>query len=313
MNDTQTGIMVALPLQDLFIASQTDLPGDPLPQSERHCTLLYFGKITDEGALPLVKYQTALESFNFLPYFPLVGTVGGGLGVFDTPDGYAYYLNVAIPGLAELRVDLTRHFATYGIVSPSVHGFSPHMTLTYSPKHVHLAPYKERAPVSVNHVWFSHGEENFIYPNESAFEHNKFEDRVLEDDLETHAEEVKEWKNTIQASADVQLNERFMESHEDTSWFVTGRFRGSEFIVKFPGNGTFSADSPHLEIELHRLLSTGHVSPTPFHGPVSVSKPYTEEMLLAAASRLFCDTPFRVQGAKIPEIPRAAVLKNRTY
>lgn len=195
-DNAHTGIMLALPLSHVMVAPPESLPGDALPQTERHTTMSYFGSNTSPDAPSLVDIQTALESFDFSAYLPLSGEVGGGLGVFYTPDGRAYYLNVDVVGLAELTVDLERHLGTYGVFPMSGHGKTPHMTLTYVKGDEIVAPYAERTPFTVDKVWLSYGMEQFYYPGESAFEHNNFEERVVDSDQEAFAEEMAEWESS---------------------------------------------------------------------------------------------------------------------
>lgn len=123
---TATSTMIALkptPEQAAALAVESGLPADTL-----HITVCYIGDVT--GPLdPLVR---ALEPVA-RHHAPLSGVVGG-IGRFDDyGDGTPVILLPDVPGLSELRVEVTEALAAAGVSYARNHGFLPHLTLLYQP------------------------------------------------------------------------------------------------------------------------------------------------------------------------------------
>jgi 2'-5' RNA ligase len=104
-----------------------------------HCTLIFLGEADsfDHGVLAAAVRGVA----DTLP--PLEGTVGGAGHFAEGPDGYPAILMPDVQGLSTLQESLRAALAAAGIVSPSEHGFTPHMTQAYAqeptvPDVVHL-------------------------------------------------------------------------------------------------------------------------------------------------------------------------------
>lgn len=124
------GVMVAI-VPPEGLAESLDIDPDI---DDAHVTLVYLGKDheIDQGLLYATTKAWAAS------HGPLTASVSG-YGVFPvTDDGACLYATVDSPGLNEHRADLLHALGEVGIVGPSNHGFTPHMTLRYGATEVPL-------------------------------------------------------------------------------------------------------------------------------------------------------------------------------
>lgn len=93
-------------------------------------------------------YDKERESFDELEGFelsaPLSGTIGGGLIVFDTPDGLAHCASTSIDGLAELYAELRGALDSF---NPS-YDFTPHCTIGFYDEFIPIIPDKIDVTIS---------------------------------------------------------------------------------------------------------------------------------------------------------------------
>lgn len=96
-----------------------------------HVTLAH---LTDDGASITPEQEQAIkESMDSVAgeHPALVGKVGGH-GTFATPDGYANVHLADVPHVARLRESLTAGLRARGVEYSASHGFTPHLTHSYS-------------------------------------------------------------------------------------------------------------------------------------------------------------------------------------
>ena len=130
-----TGIMISIDLPDrtanaLLGTLMADHVGDAEPADDLHVTLSYLGKV-DSAPFTAADVISAVEQFSELAA-PLVLAVSG-VGHFTIPEGTATYASIDSPDLPDFRHRLVSLLRMRNIESPSEHGFSPHVTLAYTP------------------------------------------------------------------------------------------------------------------------------------------------------------------------------------
>lgn len=135
---TNTGIMVSIDVPDptaraILSALTPDTGTLTEPAEELHITLAYLGKTTTaefsvDNVLEACDHFAALSS-------PIVCAVSG-IGHFSIPEGTATYASVDCPDLPSFRERLVAFLAAVGIEPASEHGFTPHVTLAYTPPDV---------------------------------------------------------------------------------------------------------------------------------------------------------------------------------
>jgi len=173
-----TGIMVALFLP-LVIAQgvaalyrdQFDLDATVIPANELHLTLLYLGDTSettyDAGQLFdwLAEWARGQQSIK--------GKLNG-VGKFNSvsPEGAPVYLSYDSPELPAFRQSLVDFFQSKGLQLEFNHGFTPHITLAYTPNYkdgwLIDVPQQE---ITFNEVVLAYGENHFVAPlgNQSGF------------------------------------------------------------------------------------------------------------------------------------------------
>lgn len=99
-----------------------------LDPGDLHCTLLFLG---DAESIDLQALTDAVAATaRSLP--PIDGEVGGAAHFAEGPDGYPSIVLPDVQGLSTLQETVRANLSDAGIVSPSEHGFTPHMTLRYT-------------------------------------------------------------------------------------------------------------------------------------------------------------------------------------
>lgn len=131
-----------------------------------HLTLMYLGDTVmyGDGFQDLI--GAALEIFA-AENGPITGHVGG-VGRFDDidPEGTsALYASFDAAELPAFRQRLVEHLAQLGIVSPSEHGFTPHITLAYLPAGAQaVTPDVPALKLTFRAVTLAWGDTHFDYP-----------------------------------------------------------------------------------------------------------------------------------------------------
>lgn len=173
-----TGIMVALFLP-LVVAQgvaalyrdQFDLDATITPANELHLTLLYLGDTGetayDEGQLFewLAEWARGQQ--------PIKGKLNG-VGKFNSvsSEGVPVYLSYDSPELPAFRQSLVDFFQSKGLRLEFNHGFTPHITLAYTPNYkdgwLIDVPQQE---ITFNEVVLAYGGNHFVAPlgNQSGF------------------------------------------------------------------------------------------------------------------------------------------------
>lgn len=130
-----TGIMIAafVPTQQAVEIIRT-LPSDRRWEKpeDLHLTLAYMG---DVNSTPREGQDIVVRILNVLAYetVPFRFTIGG-TGVFahsETDGTHAFYASVDSPDLPSFRQKLIERLEDVGVSLPSLHGFTPHITLGY--------------------------------------------------------------------------------------------------------------------------------------------------------------------------------------
>lgn len=126
--EAPTGVMIAL-FPDEATAKALKVPGGEKARS-LHVTLAYLGDAENVGdpATLLLAVQ------DFANRAPMLDGEISGVGVFTAGDGGVTYASVDLPELPAFREDLVRTIERAGFFPARNHGFTPHMTLTYSDK-----------------------------------------------------------------------------------------------------------------------------------------------------------------------------------
>jgi 2'-5' RNA ligase len=127
----QTGVMVALyPPKELV--EKLAIKGG-VPVDEMHVTLGYLGKLDDISNLDELKDTVSAYSKGKKP---MKGTFGG-IGRFngsETSGGKdVLYASLDLPDLPEFRQGLVEVLDKNDTPVSKIHGYTPHMTLTYFP------------------------------------------------------------------------------------------------------------------------------------------------------------------------------------
>jgi HK97 family phage portal protein len=136
----QTGVMVAFfmppDVRAELVGMQGALPinSAPTPANELHLTMAYLGDSTELGIDDRMALEEAVVNFaSTMP--PVVGQLSG-LGRFNSVEdtgAQAVYVSFDSYQIQRWREDLLAALAEQGLSSPSVHGFTPHITLGYVP------------------------------------------------------------------------------------------------------------------------------------------------------------------------------------
>lgn len=130
-----TGAMLAFVLDDSDAkALLSAVPAGIDPVSDLHLTLMYLGDTRALSSEVRESARQALESFA-TRNGPISGAVSG-VGRFTNDEGdgtNALYASFDAGELTALRDGLIAAMGAAGVVSPSEHGFTPHITLAYIP------------------------------------------------------------------------------------------------------------------------------------------------------------------------------------
>lgn len=131
------------------------------PASEMHVTLAYLGQVDEDGTLPGPQGPVSLdEAVNAVHLFaaqsaPLPSAKVSGIGRFVQPDGgEVTYAPIDAPGLNEFRAALVQTLDAAGVPHSRLHGFSPHLTLSWSDGPMDTPPLLEW-PVTEIGVWWA--------------------------------------------------------------------------------------------------------------------------------------------------------------
>lgn len=126
------------------VARRIAIPGRETPE-ELHVTLVYTGRLDGRFTLDALKGVVTGVAATVSPFEARLS----GSGVFNQPDGTrVLWASIDAPGLAEFRSVLYAALCAAGIEPPSVHGYTPHMTLAY------LQPGEPVPPVDIPDVSF---------------------------------------------------------------------------------------------------------------------------------------------------------------
>lgn len=130
-----TGAMLAFVLDDSDAkALLSAVPMGIEPVSDLHLTLMYLGDTRALSSEVRESARRALGSFT-TRNGPITGVVSG-VGRFTNDEGdgtNALYASFDAGELTALRDNLVEAMGGAGVVSPSEHGFTPHITLAYIP------------------------------------------------------------------------------------------------------------------------------------------------------------------------------------
>jgi 2'-5' RNA ligase len=127
----------------------------PEPRSKMHLTILYLGEDQDHPEKDLAKIPELVRQWAAAqePFSMRIQ----GAGTFLNDGKHVLHALADIPGGPRLRASLEDFFRGHGIHFPRDHGFTPHITLAYSPHHVRFLPKVEPAEFPVSEVWFCRG------------------------------------------------------------------------------------------------------------------------------------------------------------
>lgn len=133
-----TGIMVSLDvpgdtarsLLDVLLDPDLDNADDSEDPEDLHLTLSYLGKV-DAATFSAADVLEAVQ--NFADMTAPIDLAVSGIGHFSIPEGTATYASIDSPDLPDFRARLVANLTIKDVVSPSAHGFSPHVTLAYTP------------------------------------------------------------------------------------------------------------------------------------------------------------------------------------
>lgn len=130
-----TGIMVSIDLpartaRTLIAALAPDSGTFTESAEDLHVTLAYLGKV-GSTSFDLPQVLQAVDSFSTLAT-PIACAISG-IGHFSIPEGTATYASVDCPDLPKFRETLIDLLRALDITPASQHGFTPHITLAYTP------------------------------------------------------------------------------------------------------------------------------------------------------------------------------------
>ena len=149
IEDTDT--MVALMLPEA-VASRIAVDGG-VPAEDLHVTLTFNGEMDDAAHQQLIEDVT--EYAKSYQGEPLKGTIGG-IGTFpaqDAEQGQPWWVPVDLPGLATFREQL----AGVADGASEEHGYTPHITLTYTKDGEGPPTPVQQTPVEFGSVWVVRG------------------------------------------------------------------------------------------------------------------------------------------------------------
>lgn len=131
-----------------------------------HLTLMYLGDIAafPEGVQDLA--ATALQLFA-MDSAPVAGRVGGAgrFNDIDPKGTSALYASFDAAELPAFRERLVAHMAQVGIVSPSEHGFTPHITFAYLPPGAQqILPDVPALELTFRGITLAWGDAQFYFP-----------------------------------------------------------------------------------------------------------------------------------------------------
>lgn len=126
--ETDDGVMIALrPDNDSLLNSLLIDEDGAEPYDNLHITLLYLGKVTD-----IPDHQELIDTVTEWAQNEDVFTGNvSGYGTFQNGEENVFFAGWDVPDLHAARARLEGALASIGVVSPSEHGFQPHMTLMY--------------------------------------------------------------------------------------------------------------------------------------------------------------------------------------
>ncbi|MEU9925146.1 2'-5' RNA ligase family protein [Streptomyces griseoluteus] len=165
---TGNGVMVALKVPR-DVAEQIAHP-DGTPAEHLHITLAYLGDVADLGGHPDDLRDIVAPAVHGTS--PLAGSIGG-IGRFpDSGDGEPTWVPVDVPGLAEMRQQVTQALAgsPYSESVRDNHGFTPHITLGYDLDDVDPVP---STPVTFPSIWVVRGGDEMEIPLAAAAEEDE--------------------------------------------------------------------------------------------------------------------------------------------
>lgn len=129
------GIMVSIDVPDRTARAILDTLVPDSPDTEApddlHITLVYLGKVDPAPSFCIDDVLEAVDHFAALS--PPIVLAVSGIGHFAIPEGTATYASVDCPDLPSFRQRLVGILQIKDVASPSEHGFSPHITLAYTP------------------------------------------------------------------------------------------------------------------------------------------------------------------------------------
>jgi len=105
----------------------SDRPGRT-PLEELHVTLMFLGDTSD---IPPLQYIEKMVWDVVSVSEPIVGKLNGVGHFAKGPDGIPFYANFDSKALPGFRQTLVDWFKNHGVVSPSEHGYTSHITLFY--------------------------------------------------------------------------------------------------------------------------------------------------------------------------------------
>lgn len=164
-NDYSDSVMICLRPPEWVRKVFADMDECTEGAEDLHVTLHYLGSTEDAGG-DRGKEGILRGLYDFAAHSGHVGLVGtpNGLGVFSNPESNVLITLWDIPGIAEFRTHLMDFVRAHGVEPRrDSHGFTPHMTLSYSEKAIRTLPdipdQAEGTEWTFGSVWLVWGEE----------------------------------------------------------------------------------------------------------------------------------------------------------
>ena len=132
------------------------------PADTMHVTLVFFGEQDSEVRDAVLNALSMLAQ----DFAPLEGTIGG-VGRFKAgEDGSPIILLPDVQGLASLRSAVADALEVRGVVSPSEHGWMPHLTLRYAGEDELDLPDVPDVPLHFDSISYVEGDRRTDFPLE---------------------------------------------------------------------------------------------------------------------------------------------------
>lgn len=142
--------------QDMLDAAMAPLERHtPESRDKRHITLLYLGDEDDHQPAHLEKLPELTRLW--AAGQPVFHVKLQGSGTFVNDGKHVLHALADIPGGQHLRSSLENYLSGHGISYPEDHGFTPHVTLSYSKHPVRFLPAIKPAEWPCTEVWFCRG------------------------------------------------------------------------------------------------------------------------------------------------------------